>query len=125
ERGAGRETLGDRPHTIGHQAALLPGSIGGRRLSRLDADHAHGRVDRLGGDASAGGAAAAADWHDDQLDVGLLLEDLERLRRDARDQVWLVARVNVSVAMLAGELFAVLAGFVEVLPVGDDLGAEA
>ena len=81
-------------------------------------------ADRLGGDAGAGGSAPAADRHDDDVDLRLLLEDLERVRPDAGDQQRLVAGVDVAVAVLGREPLAVLASLVEVLPVDDELGAE-
>ena len=62
--------------------------------------------------------------HDDRVDVGPVLDDLERLGADARDQERLVAGVDVAIAVLGGEGLAVLAGRVEVLPVHDQLGAE-
>jgi hypothetical protein len=97
------------------QRARLPGAEGGRRRLRLDADHLDLRPDRLRDDARAGGAAAAADRDDDRVDVGPVLEDLERLGADAGDQERLVAGVDVAVAVLGGEPLAVLARGVEVL----------
>ena len=91
---------------------------------RLHADHLDLGPDRLRDDAGAGGAAAAADGHDDRIDVGPVLDDLERLGSDPGDQERLVAGVHVAVAVLGGEALAVLAGRVEVLSVHDQLGAE-
>src|SRR5260370_1135807 len=83
EGAARREPFRDRSHPILHETTPLPGLIAGGRLGRLHADHLHLRIDGLGGDAGPGGATPAADWHDDHFDLGLLLEDLQRIRPDA------------------------------------------
>jgi hypothetical protein len=125
ERRACGETLGERLHPILEEATLLPGTECRRRGFRLDTDHSHGRIDRLGDDAGAGGAAATADGDDDHGGLRLLLEDFERLRCDAGDQQRLIAGVDVAVAVLVGELLAMLARIVVVAAVKDELGAEA
>ena len=96
ERRAGREALGVGPVRRLHAAGLLPRPVrGGRRLG-LHGDHLGRRVDGLGHDAGAGGAAPPTDGDDDDLHLGEVLEDLERLGAHARDQMRLVARVHVA-----------------------------
>jgi hypothetical protein len=90
----------------------------------LHADDFQVRLDGLAGDARSCCATAAADRHDQDIDVGLGLEQLERRRSDPGDQVRLVAGVDVAVAVLARETFRVLPGLVEVPPVDDELRAE-
>ena len=125
ERDPGREALGHRRHLAVEQRPRLPGPERGGRGVRLDADDLDLRPDRLGDDAGSGSPAAAADRHDDRIDVGTLLEDLERAGADAGDQERLVAGVHVAVAVLDGEALTMLAGLVEVPPVHDQLGAES
>ena len=86
----------------------------------MHANHLNLRVNRLGGNTCAGRAAAPSNRHDDDFDIGLLFHDLQRLGRHASDEVRLVAGVDVSVAMLRGQLLTVLACFIEVLAVADD-----
>ncbi len=121
---ARRESLGERLHAILEERALLPRPVRGRRRIGLDADHLDAGAHRLGGDARARRSAPAADGDDDHVDRRLVLEQLERRGRDASDQVRLVARVDVAVAVLGSELRAVLARLVEVASVRDDLRAE-
>jgi hypothetical protein len=68
--------------------------------------------------------SSTADGNHDHVSLGLLLEDLERLRSDARDQQRLIAGVQVAIAVLARELLAMLTRIVEVAPVEDQLGTE-
>src|SRR5260370_27341001 len=96
----------------------------GRRPLRLHADDLDVRPDRLAGDTRAGGAAAATDGDDDDVDVRLLFERFQRMRADSRDEVRLIAGVDVAIAVLARELLAVLAGVVEVFPDQHHLSAE-
>ncbi len=81
------------------------------------------RPDRLRDDARARSAAAAADRHHDRVHVWTVFDDLERLGADPCDQERLVARVDVTVAVLGGQRRAVLASLVEVLTVLDQLRA--
>ena len=104
ERDARGEPLGERLHAILEQPALLPRSVGRRRRVGLDADHLDAGAHRLGGDARARRAAAAAHRHDDHVDRRLVLEQLERRGADAGDQLRLVAGVDVAVAVLGCEL---------------------
>ena len=57
----------------------------------------------------------------DDVQIGLVFQHLQRLGADARDEQWLVAGMDVAVAMLAGQVFAVQLGFVEVRAVLDHL----
>ena len=101
ERDPRLQALGERVHLVLHQPAFAPRAIGGRRGVGLHADHLDACADRLGRDTRAGRAAAAADRHDDHLDLRLALEHLERRGRDAGDQQRLVARVDVASAASA------------------------
>src|SRR5258708_19631930 len=69
----------------------------------------------LGGEARARSTTAATDRNQDDVDVGLLLEDLESMGGDACDEVWFVARVDVAVPMLGSQPFTVQPGVVEVV----------
>ncbi len=69
--------------------------------------------------------AAAADRDDQDVEVGLPLERLQRVGADSRDQMRLVAGVDVAVAVLARKRLAVLARVIEVVTVEDELRAEA
>ena len=69
ERRARGESLGERLHPVLDELDAPARSGSGRRRLRLDADHPDGGVDRLGDDAGAGRAAAAADRDDDHLDA--------------------------------------------------------
>src|SRR5262249_42776447 len=62
------------------------------RHGRLDADDAAGRIDRLRGDRDTADETAAADRYDDGVDVGGLVEELERDSAGARDDVRIVVR---------------------------------
>src|SRR5229473_1206667 len=104
--------------------APLPRLVAGRRLGRLHADHLDLRIHRFGDDARPRSAAAATDWHDDHLDVGLLLEDLERIRPNAGDQIRFVARMDVAVAVFLGESSGVHPSLIEIDAMGYDLGPE-
>ena len=96
----------------------------GGRLGRLHRDDLDTRPRRLGHDGRARRAAAASDGHDHGVDVGAFLQDLERVRADARDQVRFVAGVDIAIAVLRREPLAVLAGLVIVAALQEHLGAE-
>ena len=109
---------------VGLEIPALPGPVGGGRCLRLDADHPSRPAHPLGGDAGTGHTASASDRNDEDVRLGLLLENLERLGCDACNQVRLVTGVDVAVPVLPGQLLTVLAGLVEVAALGHDLGAE-
>src|SRR3984885_12622666 len=124
ERGARGQSLGQGGVGARAQRARLPGPLRRRGGLGLHADDLNRRPDRLGHDAGASGPAAAADRDHDDLGVRLRLQDLQGVGADPGDQRGLVARVDVAVAVLGGQLLAVLAGLVEVAPVQHHLGAE-
>ena len=80
--------------------------------------------DRAGHDAGAGHAAAASDRTDDHVDIGLGLQDLQRLSGHAGHDERLVCDVDHPVAFLGGESSTVLPGLIEVLAKGDHLRTE-
>ena len=121
---ARRESLGERLHAILQERALLPRPVGSRRGIGLDADHLDACAHCLGGDARTRRSAPAAHGDDDHVDLRLVFQQLERRGRDAGDQVRLVARVDIAIAVLGRELRAVLARLVEVASVRDDLRSE-
>ena len=86
-----RESLGEGLHRGFPELLGRPGEVGGGSGFGLHGDDFDVGRCVFGDDAGAGGAASAADGDDHDVDLGLLLEDLERDGRDARDQVWLVA----------------------------------
>ena len=86
---------------------------------RLDADHLRAAADAVRTMHAAARAAAAADRHEDDVDVRLRLEHLERVRADARDQQRLVRGVHVAQPALVLQLLDALARFVEVAAVFD------
>ena len=73
---------------------------------------------------AAAGAAPAADRHEHDVGVRQLLEDLERVGRDAGDEQRLVRRVHVAQPVGALQLLDALARLIEVAPELDDVGAE-
>jgi len=122
---AGRQPLGERVVGGGGHAPPAPGLVARRRLRRLGTDHPDRRVDRLGRDTRPSRAAAAAHRHEDRVDVRHVFEDLQRIRAHARDQVWLVAGVDVAVAVLGGQGRGVVQRVIELRAVEDHLGAHA
>src|SRR5205823_3712696 len=124
EGGPRRHALGDGGHSISDKPPLLPGSVGGRRFGGLDPNDLDLGINGLGRDTGARRAAAAADRHDDDLYIRLLFHDFQRLGRDAGDQVRLVPRVDVSVAVLRGQPLTMFASLIEVLAVANDLRAK-
>src|SRR5258708_12584252 len=89
--------------------------VRGRGGGRRPGDDSNVGPDRLGGAARARRTTAATDRNQDDVDVGLLLEDLERMGGDSCDEVWFVARVDVAVPMLVSQPFTVQPGVVEVV----------
>src|SRR5258708_24950569 len=89
--------------------------VRGRGGGRRPGDDSNVGPDRLGGAARARRTTAATDRNQDDVDVGLLLEDLERMGGDSCDEVWFVARVDVAVPMLGSQPFTVQPGVVEVV----------
>ena len=82
------------------------------------------RAHRLHDRADAREQSAAADGHDDRLDVGRLLEDLERHRALARDDVRVVERMDEREALARGDRLGVRARLGEVGAVQHDARAE-
>mmetsp|Transcript_4027 Transcript_4027/g.11993 ORF Transcript_4027/g.11993 Transcript_4027/m.11993 type:complete len:362 (+) Transcript_4027:344-1429(+) len=66
-----------------------------RAAARLDPYDLHVRVERLRRERDAGDQAAAAYRHDDGVDVGQLLEQLDADGPGARDDLWVVVAVDV------------------------------
>ena len=124
ERGPGGQSLGERGVLGFDQAACAPGAVRGRGRLRLHGDHLDRRADGLGHHAGPGRPAAAADRDHDHVGVRLGLEDLQGVGGHARDELRLIPRVDVPVAVLGGLLLAVLAGLVEVAAREDHLGAQ-
>ena len=101
-----------------------PGTGDGIGASRLDADDLGLAAKPRAHQAAAAGAAAAADWHEHDLDVRHLVEDLEGVGRDAGNQVRLVRRMDVAQTIGALQFLDVLARLIEVAAELDDVGAE-
>ena len=73
-------------------AARVDAALHPRRAGRLDADDADLRVDALERHRDAGDQPAAANRHDDDVDVGPVLGDLEPDRALPHDQLLVVER---------------------------------
>ena len=96
-----------------------------RRVLRLDADDAHPRREILHVGRDAGDEAAAADRHEDRVEIALMLaQHLDRNRALARDHVRIVERMDEGEVALAREYRRVLVRLVVVIALEHDLGAE-
>src|SRR6185369_14728395 len=72
------QPVDDAVHAVERdQVAFLDAALHPRRAGRLDADDPDLRVDALGGHRDAGDQPAAADWHDDDVNVGPVADELE------------------------------------------------
>ena len=85
---------------------------------------AHLRAQRLDRGADAGDQSAAADRHDDRVEIGRLLQDLERHRALARDHVGVVERMDEGEVVAARRAPRRGRGFAEVGAVQHHVGAE-
>ena len=94
------EPVGDRVRRHGHGPSGRERIVHRRRALRLDRDDAP--VGRRGGDS--GDEAAAARRHEDRLDLGRVLEQLERQGALAGDHERVVERVHERPARLADVL---------------------
>ncbi len=101
---------------------MLPALIGSRCLLGLNSDDLDPRVHRLGDDAGAGGPGPAAYRDDDDIGGRLLLQHLERMRTDARDQQRFVARIDIAVTVLFGEPGGIQASIVKPFALQDHFG---
>ena len=72
-----------------------------------------------------GHEAAAADRHDDHVEVRRLLEHFERRRARSRDDLRIVERMDEHIALLERQLARLGVGVVEHVAVEHDLGAMA
>ncbi len=95
-----------------------------RRGARLHSDDLDAGADRLGRDAGSRRTAPAADRDKDYVDVGPLLEDFKGVRGHSRDEVGFVARMDIAVTMLGGQLLAVEPRVVEVVSDENNFSAE-
>ncbi len=102
--GVAAEAVGNRrPWNDLHE---MPGADAGlkrTRHGRLDADHLARRRDRGCRHRDAADQAAAADWHDQEVDVRSVLENLEREGGRAGDDVLVVVRRDELRAFLRRE----------------------
>ena len=122
---AGGQSAGEGMDGRGTGGAGLPGLVGGGGSFCADADDADGGVDGFGGQTRAGCAAAAADGHDNHVDIRLGLQNFQRVRADAADEGRFVAGGNEAQSLFPLEHGAMaFAGF-EVGAVEDDVGAIA
>ena len=90
----------------------------------LDAEDPHGRHDAFDRQGHAGDQPAAADRHDDRLDVGHLLENLQAHGPLPRDDRRIVEAVDVGQPRARGQLAGVFVGFAERFAVQHDLGPQ-
>jgi hypothetical protein len=124
ERRARGDSFGKSAHGPLDETAFAPGIVRRRSRLRLDADHAQASTERLSDDARAGRTAPPANRHDDRVDVGPLLDDLERGRGDASDEVGLVCVVDVAQSFAGGDALDVLPRRIEVFAFVPDFRAE-
>ena len=96
-----------------------------RRAGRLDADDPDRRLDVLDRHRDAGDQPAAADRHDDDVDLGPVADDLEAERALAGDELQVVERMHVGEAAIADQLLRLLVGLVPDRAVQHDLRAVA
>ena len=82
----------------------LDAALHARRAGRLDADHADLRVGRFMRHGHARNQPAAADRHDDDVDVGPVAEDLEANCPLPHDELHVVERMDVGVAAFGDQL---------------------
>ncbi len=95
-----------------------------RRMVGLHADDAHLRPQGLDRGADAGEQPAAADGDDDRVEVRRLLEDFERHRALAGDDVGVVERVQERELVAARDFLRAGARFAEIGPFQHHRGAE-
>ncbi len=91
----------------------------------LDADDAHRRADRLGGGGHSGDEPAAADRHQQQIDLRHLLEDLEADRRLAGNDCRIGERVDVGPALALRRVAGRPVGVIPDVALPHDPGAPA
>ena len=111
------------PRADAHQLAGVEALLHRRAGRGLDADDLDPRAQRLDRDRDAGDEPAASDRHQHRLQVGLLLEQLERDRALARDHRLVVERMDGDQAALLLDLERVGVGLVEIVAEENDLGA--
>ncbi len=82
-----------------------------RRIqSRLDPDDLDFGLERLGGDRDPGNQSAAANRHDDRVEIRQVGEELERDGALTRDDHWIVIGVYENQPLVAGQRVGRLAG---------------
>ncbi len=121
-----RDAVGDGPRAIGDDG--MSGRERGRDRGarrRLHADDAHAGPQRLGGNRNPRDEPAAADGHDDGVDLGAGVEEFEADRALPGDDARVVERVDERQPALGDQFVDTLRGIVEGGAVEDDLGAES
>ena len=125
ERHAGRHPFGERrDRVVAHARSRAPRARERVRALRLHADDGGSAAEPRSHERAAARAASSADRHEDHVDVRKIFEDLQRIRRDAVDQVRLVRGVHVAQAVRVLQGLDVLARLVEVPSMLDDRRAE-
>ncbi len=125
EADARGEPFGESVHEVGRDdSPLSPGEVGGRSGLGLDSDDFDLGIERARGQGDARSPAAPAHGHQDDFDIGQILDDLQADGSHAGDQMRLVRRMDVAISLALGQLLDVLARFVEVSPVDEDLGTQ-
>ena len=110
---------GERHDLIGLERRLHAG-----RVLRLDADDLDVRIDELRRKRDARSEAAAANRAEDRVDVLERVDDLERRRALAEQDLQVVERMDVDVAVLLLEFEAVRVGIIEAVTMQHDFCAE-
>ncbi len=120
-----RDALGQR-RSLGRQPGIDPlqHAVHRRIERRLDADDLDLRRQRLGGDGDAGNQPAAADRHDQQVEIGASGQHFERDRSLPGDDRGVVIGVHQDEAALARQLVGGAAGVDQAVAAQHDLGAE-
>jgi hypothetical protein len=102
------------------QMAALDRAFHRRVELGLDADHGDVGLDRPGGDRHARHQPAAADRHDDRVEVGRILEHLEPDRAGAGDDLRVVERMDEHEALFERQLARLGVGVVKHVAVQHD-----
>ena len=119
------QAVDDGAAVDGLQRSCLDAALHRRTVRRLDADHAHGRPVALHRHRHAGDEPAAADRHDDRVELGPVLHHFEPQRPLSGNQLLVVERVDVGQPFVANQLLCLLVRLVPDGAVQDDLRAVA
>ena len=110
---------------VGNDLSFFDGFLHGRHVFRLDADDFDLRVDVLSGYGQAGNEAAAANRCDDSIDFGKLFDDFQGNRPLAGNDFRVVEGMDEGIAVFRRQFNGFGCGFIEEIPVEDDIGTVA